>query len=518
VTSLHSRRAFLALAASGVAGVGTAAATQSSESSTTTTNGTSATTTTNRTSTANGTRTGDGTRTPAPEPTGPIGDHPMFGRDPARTGAAPDERGPDGPVKSQWCVGSGGHRLTPLAVSDGTVFSGSPSDGLRALDATTGRTRWQARLDGHPSAPAVVGDQLYTTDDRAVYALGRESGRELWSTALGDRVTTSALVAADGERVFAASIDEGESGERAGAHVHALDAADGATRWNAPTEGGNVFGSLALRDRLVCGGGSGHYFYAFDADTGDRRWRADLGDHATSPAIGRGSVFVGDERGTVFVLDRSDGTQRWTYETGAKIRSSPAVSDGTVYVSVTDGYLYAFDATSGTRRWRFDGGRRLTTSPTVVGTGDDAVVYVGSEQGNVFAVDAATGTRRWSVQLSDAVETPPVVVDGYAFAGDREGRVHALIDESASTSDGAGTCAAPRTATPAPDGEGDDDGDGVSDRDDYAPRDPGVQRRADLDAPERDEPGFLPGIGVGTVGTLLGVGTGWWLRSRAEQD
>jgi outer membrane protein assembly factor BamB len=448
----------------------------------------------------------------------------MVGVTPDRTAFDTDARGPGGPVQRQWCVGAGaGNRLAPLAVVDGTVFSGSTSEGLRALDARTGERTWRATVERYPTAPTVAGDRVFTTDGAAVYALGRASGRELWSRRFGDRVTTSALVAsADGEdAVFAGALTRDDSGGTESAHVYALDVADGSTLWKGETEGGPVFGELAARDGVVYGGGSSHHFYAFDAATGDRRWRADVGDHATSPAVGPESVFVGDEPGVVHALDSADGSRRWTHEIGSKIRTSPAVADGTVYVAATDGNLYALDARTGDRRWRFDGGRRLTVAPTVVGGGGDGsrTVFVGSEQGNVFAVDAGTGEPRWSFQLAEGVETPPTAVDGFVFVGDREGRVYALVDESASVPADAAQCDAGRTPTPEAE-TNDADNDGMPDERDYAPRDASVQHSSDLESDGGDDggKGFLPGVAVGSATTAVGVATGWWLKGRSGGD
>ena len=498
-----NRRRFLALLGAALGGAGTAAATPAETTGppTTDTPGTGQQT----------------TRTPTFPAA--IGRHPMFGVDPARTGHDPDERGPAAPVRTRWCVGSNGsNRLTSIAVVDGVAFVGSPATGLCALDAATGETRWRTGFEGYPDAPTVAGDRVFTTDGNCAYALGIESGRELWATRPGSRTTTSALVADEnGDRtVFVAGEDEDEAGASAGSYIAALDAADGSERWRTAVERNTLYGSLAARDGVVFGGGSGYSVHAFDAATGDRRWRVDVGNHADSPAVGSGSVFVGDESGEVHALDPADGSERWTYGTGAEIRASPAVAEETVYVAAWDGSLHALDARTGERRWRFDGGRRLTVSPTVVGRGDDAVVQVGSAQGNLFAVDAADGGLRWSRQLPDAVESGPVVVDGVVLAGDAEGRIHALVDESIPVPAGAG-CRIP-TMTPAPaDAKGDGDGDGVPDERDYAPRDGSVQRRADVTSGSTDEGlGFLPGVGAGTAASTVGVGIGWVLRSRTE--
>jgi outer membrane protein assembly factor BamB len=516
--ALHSRRSFLGLVGT-VAGCADVAFADG-----TTTTATNATTTTRSGTTPSSTEAEASPTPDADETPPPVGDVRMDGVTPARTGHDPDAQGPGGPVQRQWCVGAGGsNRLTPLAVVDGTVFSGSPAKGVRAFDARTGETVWRARVDQYPNAPAVVGDRVYTTDAVAAYALGIESGRELWSTKLvdgGGRVTTSPLVASvDGDDVaFVGALERADDGETERGYVAAIDAADGSVRWRAETAGGNVYGSLAARGGVVYGGGTGHDFYAVDAATGERRWRAELGEHATSPAVGPESVVVGDEAGTVHARDRATGSERWTYETGGEVRASPAIADGTAYVAATDGDLYALDARTGDLQWRFDGGRRLTEAPTIVG-GDDATVFVGSEQGNVFAVDAATGEPRWSHQLADDAETPPVVVDGFVFVGDGEGHVYALVEESASVPDGARQCDAGRTPTPTPEpATSDTDNDGVPDRRDYAPRDASVQRRGDIASGEGGDDEFLSGVAVGSAVTTVGVVSGWLVKGRTGDD
>jgi outer membrane protein assembly factor BamB len=537
MTPLHSRRAFLRLLGAAAGASGAAAGSAAGAAGTPPGN---ATATSNRTATPR-----NATTTPAPTgtpgPVAPTGAHPTFGVGPARTGVDPDARAPEGPVRSAWCVpADGADRLTSLAVADGVVLVGTPSDGLRALDAATGERLWRTAFESYPGAPTVVGDRVYVGDRRAVHALGSASGRVLWSTDPGTPVTSSVLATGrDGtgaRRAFVATGREAdEDGERTGSVVHAFDAGDGTTRWSTAVERGTVYGALAAREGLVYAGTAGRSVHAFDAADGAVRWSVEVGEHAVSPAVGRESVFVGDQSGRVHARNRWTGAERWTYDAGAEVRASPAVDDDTVYVAATDGVLHALDAGSGRRRWRFDGGRRLVVAPTVVGGGAGAdggadadadapagaTVLVGSGSGNVFAVDAATGEPRWSHQLPDGAATSPVAVDGWLYAGDGEGRLHALVDDSTPVPDAARACAAPPADDPR-DATRDADDDGVPDREDYAPRDGSVQRRSDLRAVVReaddDGDGFLRGVGLGAVASLVGVGAGWWLGRRGGGD
>ncbi|SDM98628.1 Outer membrane protein assembly factor BamB, contains PQQ-like beta-propeller repeat [Halogranum gelatinilyticum] len=517
----YTRRTALALLGTTLSSVGLVQASQE----TTTPSAANATTT-------DAPETSDAATMSAPPAPAPTGSHPMFGVDTTRTGYAPEESGPGEPVSPWWCIGVDGSRLTPMTLVDGRLYVGSPGGGLRALDPTTGETVWETRFETYPNAPTVAGDRLFTSDGTAVYALGVESGRELWSKRFGAQLWTSVLVADGGpgdptlfvvrDEIRESDGDSDAEREPDSPRLFALDGADGAVRWDAPLEHGPLYGSLAARDGAVYGGGK-FGLAAFDAATGERQWHADIG-RATNPAVGDGSVFVGTDAATVHALDPNDGSEQWAVELPnagseerqVEVRTSPAVADGTVYVAVTDGNLYALDGETGRQQWTFDGGTWLDVSPTVAGAGTDATVYVGSRQGNVFAVDAADGSLGWSYQLTGPVETSPVVVDGTVFVGDEEGRVHALVGESVAV-ETEGCRVAERTPTPQPSSE-DSDNDGVPDRQDYAPRDSSVQRRSDLTTADEEEPGFFAGVGVGTAVAAFGAGTGWWLGQRGDGE
>ena len=131
MTALRTRRAFLRACLAGttataaVAGIGSASAPKNA-------------TTVRR---ADETPTDESPATSTDEPNTPIdpagGDDPIGdvrypGVDPARTGYAPGESGPTGPVKRWWCVRTP-DRISPAIVVDGTVYAGADDGGLYAL-------------------------------------------------------------------------------------------------------------------------------------------------------------------------------------------------------------------------------------------------------------------------------------------------------------------------------------------------------------------------------------------------
>ena len=107
-------------------------------------------------------------------------------------------------------------------------------------------------------------------------------------------------------------------------------------------------------------------------------WSYKAGDNISpsAPALGDdGSLYFGSQDGNVYGIN-PDGTQKWSFTTGDKVRSTPAIgSDGTVYVGSLDDNFYALDPATGAQKWAFTtGGNIFITSPAI---GADGTIYIG---------------------------------------------------------------------------------------------------------------------------------------------
>lgn len=166
----------------------------------------------------------------------------------------------------------------------------------------------------------------------------------------------------------------------------------------------------------------------------------------SSPLVVGDVVYVGSTDGSLYAVNRSDGTQRWKFDSKGPISSSPAFHNGLVYISSLDGLVYAVDASTGESRWTFatKGERRFTapgihgaiprtermpdpfdvftSSPTVA----NGTVYIGSGDQNVYALDAGTGALRWTFATGDVVHASPAVAGGVVIIGSWDRNVYAL--------------------------------------------------------------------------------------------
>jgi outer membrane protein assembly factor BamB len=131
--------------------------------------------------------------------------------------------------------------------------------------------------------------------------------------------------------------------------------------WTAPTEG--VRGSPAVANGKVYvtdssfpipdNGSPTGSVRAFDAagvtgcsgtpKTCAALWSVTLGPIFGSPAVARGSVYVGALNGNLHVLNAATGAKRWTGITGHGVDWSPTIANDVVYVA-SNGSMFAFHA------------------------------------------------------------------------------------------------------------------------------------------------------------------------------
>jgi outer membrane protein assembly factor BamB len=282
--------------------------------------------------------------------------------------------------------------LSTLAGCSG-VFGNGSSDDTPRCDLDRSRERGTSGWPTHRGDPRNTG---------AVPAshLPAPPLTVAWSATLGGFAATVLPTAAD-RTVVTTNADD---------VAVAFDAATGDERWRRSTENLRAWAALVGGRALLA---SNDGLHALDPATGEPIWTA---PHPDGPASFDGVlgsdghiVVLGTDLGVV-ALDAGSGDRLWTHRTGLASDPSPAVVDGTVYAPSVDTYLYALDATTGERQWRFKTGARIRSAPVVAG----GRAFVGSNDGTLSALDAESGDERWRRELGGEVWTP-AVTGGHLF-------------------------------------------------------------------------------------------------------
>ena len=209
---------------------------------------------------------------------------------------------------------------------------------------------------------------------------------------------------------------------------------NGTELWNVSLPSGS-FSTPAVSNGMVIAGCDnilGDSLFAFDVNTGQKMWSADVGlVGRSSPVVYDDKVFVVGHCNnlttlksniTVFALDKYNGDILWRHVLPENLlnlevtprglgvynyltfTSTPAVYDNTIYVTSPMGRVYAFSVVDGVKKWEYkldEGldkfiGLHTCTDPVVT----KKHVYVASTYGVIYSFNLKGG-KKWSYDLNE---------------------------------------------------------------------------------------------------------------------
>jgi outer membrane protein assembly factor BamB len=250
--------------------------------------------------------------------------------------------------KIRWSYKGKGSVERQPEVGAALVYFASAANRVVALEAATGKKRWQYdretpegfSIHGH-AGPRLGGDVIYTGfDDGYLVALGAETGDLRWARSLAAAsdqfVDVDSTPVLRDDLVIAASYSGG---------LYALRAKDGDVAWRMGVEG-----AVAIR------AGTTRLYVASSRDglaavtmQGRIEWRqglAQAGDLTPPQEVGPYLVFTGGRAG-LFVVDRSNGQLLQVFDPGRGMCAVPLIDAERreIYVLANSGTLYALSLT-----------------------------------------------------------------------------------------------------------------------------------------------------------------------------
>ena len=155
-----------------------------------------------------------------------------------------------------------------------------------------------------------------------------------------------------------------------------------------------------------------------------RVWHKALkGGIYSTPVTDGKSLFIGDDVGVMYSLDKKTGKTNWTFNTGMRIVGSPAVDAGVVVFGSANYNIYGLDAKTGKELWH------VTTQQAVMGaaTIHEGVAYIGGGDGKMYAIDIHSGKVKWAFdELKNYVLTRPLVYNNKLYFGTWDTHFYAL--------------------------------------------------------------------------------------------
>ena len=332
-------------------------------------------------------------------------------------------------VERQWSraatAGSGDDYLALRpALHDGVLYVADAKGGVAAHEAESGRERWSVSLGTPLTGGVSVGDDVVVVGSGRgeVIGLRRGSGEELWR----ERVSSEVL---DLDIVVARTND---------GRLHALAAGSGETLWQA----GRTTPALSLRGAgrplmaygAVIAGFDNGKLAAFSLERGSTLWETTIAVPSGQSELDRmvdldgDLVLVGETlyaasyQGRVAALNLRDGRILWSRDLSSY--AGLAADARHVYVSDEMGAVWALERESGAPMWRQEKLRlRDVTAPASFG---DTVV-VGDYEGYLHFLRKTDGEFVARLRVDGSgLRVPPLVAEGVLYAYGLGGQLSAL--------------------------------------------------------------------------------------------
>jgi len=336
-------------------------------------------------------------------------------------------------VQKVWSegVGGGGEKLRlalGLAEDSGVLYAASRDGKVRALDADTGRTRWQVDTKADLSAGPAVGDGLVVvgTTSGMVIALEVADGQQRWRAKMSGEVLAAPLVA--GDRVVVRSVD---------GRMRALNAADGSEAWMVE----DVVPRLTLRGTsapvragdVVIGGFDSGRIMAVALASGDILWQAQvssprgrtelerIADIDSAVRVAGEEIYAIGYQGRIAMVALDTGQVWWARDLSSY--RGIGLDDDQLYVATSDGDVVALKRRDGGTVWEQTGLKRRALSTPVTHAG---AVVVGDFEGYLHWMDRGSGRFVARQRLgSTRIAATPLVIGDRLFVMDEGGKIAA---------------------------------------------------------------------------------------------
>nr|XP_040040695.1 beta-alanine-activating enzyme [Gasterosteus aculeatus aculeatus] len=312
---------------------------------------------------------------------------------------------------------------------EATVFIGSHSHRIQALDLTSGGLLWERVLGGRIEASAAVSRcrtlVVIGCYDGCVYFLCAASGKTRWTFQTGDAVKSRPAVDPPTGLVVVGSHD---------GHVYALDPEVERCVWRRSCGGGAVFSSPCLHPSLrkLYAASLGGRLLCLNPDSGEVLW-SHRGDAPffSSPDASSGQVVIGSVDGNICCFSHT-GAPVWRFLTGGPVFSSPCVTADRrrVLCGSHDGRLHCLNLADGSAVWSFRTAGKVFSGPRAFSGGaggGGALVALASTDGTVWILDAGRGGRALArFRLPGELFSTPAVHGRSLVVGCRDDRVYCL--------------------------------------------------------------------------------------------
>ncbi|XP_012035389.1 beta-alanine-activating enzyme isoform X7 [Ovis aries] len=316
--------------------------------------------------------------------------------------------------------------IPALDKSSATVYIGSHSHRMIAVDLYSGKVKWEQILGDRIESSACVskcGNFIVVgCYNGLVYVLKSNSGEKYWMFSTENAVKSSATLDPTTGLLYIGSHDQ---------HAYALDIYKKKCVWKLKC-GGTVFSSpcLSLIPSHLYFATLGGLLLAVNPATGDRVWKHSCGKPLfSSPRCCLQYIFIGCVDGNLLCFTHF-GEQVWQFSTNEPIFSSPctSASEQEIFFGSHDCFIYCCSM-KGHLRWKFETTARVYSTPFVFRNhnhNNEMLLAAASTDGKLWILESKSGQLQSVYELPGEVFSSPVVWESMLIIGCRNNYVYCL--------------------------------------------------------------------------------------------
>ncbi|XP_070361907.1 beta-alanine-activating enzyme isoform X4 [Equus asinus] len=310
--------------------------------------------------------------------------------------------------------------------SSATVYIGSHSHRMMAVDLYSGKVKWEQILGDRVESSACVskcGNFIVVgCYNGLVYVLKSSSGEKYWTFTTEDAVKSSATMDPTTGLLYIGSHDQ---------HAYALDIYKKKCVWKLKC-GGTVFSSpcLSLTPHHLYFATLGGLLLAVNPATGNRIWKHSCGKPLfSSPRCCLQYICIGCVDGNLLCFTHF-GEQVWQFCTSEPIFSSPctSASEQEIFFGSHDCFIYCCN-TKGHLQWKFETTSRVYSTPFNFhnyNRSDEMLLAAASTDGKLWILESKSGQLQSVYRLPGEVFSSPVVWESMLIIGCRNNYVYCL--------------------------------------------------------------------------------------------
>ncbi|MBZ3883842.1 Acyl-CoA synthetase family member 4 [Sciurus carolinensis] len=310
--------------------------------------------------------------------------------------------------------------------SSTTVYIGSHSHSMKAVDLYSGKVKWEQILGDRIESSACVskcGNFIVVgCYNGLIYVLKSINGEKYWMFTTEDAVKSSATMDPTTGLLYIGSHDK---------HVYALDIYEKKCVWKLAC-GGTVFSSPCLNlipHHLYCAT-LGGLLLAINPATGNIVWKHSYGKPLfSSPRCCQQYICIGCVDGNLLCFTHL-GEQVWKFSTSGPIFSSPCTtaSEQEIFFGSHDFFIYCCNM-EGHLQWKFETTSRVYATPFVFhnhSCSNEMLVAAASTDGKLWILESQSGKLQSVYELPGEVFSSPVVWESMLIIGCRNNYIYCL--------------------------------------------------------------------------------------------